>query len=615
MDFRILGPLEIVDDARTVELRGPKQRALLTILLLHANEVVSRDRLMEDVWGERRPETAAKALHGYVSQLRKLLETTDSRDERLLLTRAPGYELRLDPEQLDLTRFERLAAQGKRELAAGDADEAAHTLKEALSLWRGQPFAEFSTAPFALVESLRLEELRLSAIQDRIEADLALGRHGELVAELERRVAEHPHRERLCGYLMLALYRSGRQAEALDVYQRTRRALVDELGIEPGTMLQELERAILNHDPSLEVPATVAGEPAQPESAAPVDHRRWLLARPWRALAVACLVLVAVALGLAFALPGEQSTPMLLEPNSVGFIDAESGRMTKSIPVGREPRALELSDDSLWVANYRDQTVTRIDRRTGRVLATIPVGGHPSGLAAHRGTVWVWTIEGVLVPIDPRFDRAGDSGSLGRRIARLAGLARSVPRPFKGHSDTGRWKITSCGGFLWLTLSGATVIRVDPAKPESLLPIIPDDGAIGAIACGNGEAWVAGFAKVFPIAAGTGDFGSGILVGPARDLTFGAGDVWVVGGNFVLQGVVMALRRVDLHGRLVEKAIPIGDPVAVAAARGSIWVADRRDRAVRRVDPEETEVVQTVPLGAQPTALATGEDGIWVAVE
>jgi YVTN family beta-propeller protein len=613
MEFRILGPLEIVDDERTLELRGPKQRALLTILLLHANQVVSQERLVEDVWGERRPETAATALHGYVSQLRKVLESTDGRDERLLVTRAPGYELRLDPEQLDLTRFERLAAKGKQALAAGAADEAAATLREALSLWRGPPFAEFSAAPFALVESLRLEELRVSATEDRIEADLALGKHGDLVAELETLVAEHPHRERLCGYLMLALYRSGRQAEALDAYQRTRRALVDDLGIEPGTMLQELERAILNHEPSLELPTTVDGEPAQPEPDGSDGGRR-LRVGPWRALAIASLVLLAVALALAFALAGEQSAALLLEASSVGFIDAESGRVTRSYPVGREPSALAVAFDSLWAANYRDKTVTRIDRRTGNVLATIPVGGHPNALTAHQDTVWVWTLEDGLVPIDPRFNRAGNPGSLGRRIARLTASTRRAA-PLRGRSRFGGGKVTSGGGFLWLTVPRATMIRVNPVRPEGLLRIVPDDGVEGAIRYRNGEAWVAGFARVFPIAASTGVPGSGIHVGTARDLTFGFGSLWAVGGDLV-QGVDTALRRIDLHGRLVEETIEVGsDPVAVAAAGGSIWVASRRDRAIRRVDPAENRVVETIPLGAQPTSLAADEDGIWVAVE
>jgi DNA-binding SARP family transcriptional activator/DNA-binding beta-propeller fold protein YncE len=612
MEFRILGPLEIVDDGRTLELRGPKQRALLTILLLHANEVVSQERLVEDVWGERRPETASTALHGYVSQLRKLLESPDSRDERLLVTRAPGYELRLDAEQLDLTRFERLDAKGKGALATGDAEEAAATLREALSLWRGQPFAEFSAAPFALVEGLRLEELRLSAIEDRIEAELALGRHGALVAELETLVAEHPHRERLWGYLMLALYRSGRQAEALDAYQRTRRALVDELGIEPGTMLQELERAILNHDPSLELPTTVEAEPAQPELAA-VDGRRRLRVGPWRALAAASVLVLAVALGLAFALPGGESAPMLLEPNSVGFIDAESGRVTRSYPVGREPRALTVAFDSLWVANYRNETVTRIDLTT-EDEHTIPIGGHlhPLSLTAFEGRVWVWTLEELLVEIDPRYDSAGDP----------IRLAVDLPR---GSRIPGAGEITGGGGFLWITAPYVTVLRVDPSSPERVLPcserascaIVPDAGADGPVAFREGRLWIGGYGTVFPIDAETGFWGYGTRVGGVWDIAVTADSLWAVSGGSG-GGVTRALRRIVLPSRTVDETIPVGDrPVAVALAAGSIWVASRDDGegTVYRIDPGDDRVVDTIAVGSIPTAIVGDKSGVWVAVK
>jgi DNA-binding SARP family transcriptional activator/pimeloyl-ACP methyl ester carboxylesterase len=252
IEFRILGQLEALDDGRPLALGPSKQRALLALLLLHANQVVSRDRLIEDLWGEQAPETAATALQGYVSQLRKLLDPHAREGQARLLTRAPGYLLELDPEQLDLRRFERLARHGKRELAAGAAEAAATTLADALSLWRGPPLAEFSSAPFASAESLRLQELHVSTLEDRIEADLALARHDELIGELDALAAEHPFRERLHAQLMLALYRGGRQAEALEVYRETRHRLVDELGIEPGPALQQLQQAILRQERALD---------------------------------------------------------------------------------------------------------------------------------------------------------------------------------------------------------------------------------------------------------------------------------------------------------------------------------------------------------------------------
>jgi DNA-binding SARP family transcriptional activator len=236
MDFRILGPLEVISDRKVVDLGGPKQRTLLALLLLEANRVVSSDRLIEALWEETPPETAGKALQVYVSKLRKLL------GKERVETKAPGYLLHVDADEFDLPRFQRLQQEGK--------------LQEALSLWRGPPLGEFAYERFAQAEIERLDELRLACLEERIERDLAVGRHAELVGELERLVNEHPLRERLRSALMLALYRSGRQAEALEAYQAARRKLVEELGIEPGRELRELEKAILKQDPSLDFVST-----------------------------------------------------------------------------------------------------------------------------------------------------------------------------------------------------------------------------------------------------------------------------------------------------------------------------------------------------------------------
>jgi DNA-binding SARP family transcriptional activator len=249
MEFRILGPLEAWNDGREVSLGGPKPRALLAALLLRPNEVAPADRLIDELWGDHSPEDAAAALRVNVSRLRKALAPD------MLTTRAPGYLLRVEPDALDLHRFERLVEEGRGLLARGLAADASARLGEALSLWRGPVLADFAYESFAQAAIARLEEIRLAALELRIDADLVLGRHDELVGELEALVEEHPLRERLRRYLMTALYRSGRQAEALAAYQDARRALVDELGIEPSTALQELERAILRQDPSLEVEA------------------------------------------------------------------------------------------------------------------------------------------------------------------------------------------------------------------------------------------------------------------------------------------------------------------------------------------------------------------------
>jgi DNA-binding SARP family transcriptional activator len=267
-EFGVLGPLVARRSGRPLPLGGARQRAVLAILLLHANEMLSVDRLIAEVWGTDPPDTAVKMIRNNVSRLRSLLDFGDALGPQLL-THPGGYELRIDPEQVDSRRFERLVRDAGRSLAAGDALASSAGLREALALWRGPALTDFAYEPFAATEAARLEELRLTAIEDRVEADLALGRHADLVGELEALAAQHPHRERLRAHLMLALYRSGRQAEALEVYQRTRELLVDTLGIEPGRTLQQLERAILVQDPSLDaaeppVPAVEPEPPAAP---------------------------------------------------------------------------------------------------------------------------------------------------------------------------------------------------------------------------------------------------------------------------------------------------------------------------------------------------------------
>jgi DNA-binding SARP family transcriptional activator len=253
--FRILGPLEVVERDVVQPLGGAKQRAVLAILIVHRGELISAERLADELWGESAPATAVKTLQGYVSRLRKAL------GEDVMRTRGRGYVLTLPFGQLDADEFERLARDGRDALAAGDAAGAAERLRGALGLWRGPPLADFTYEPFAQAEVARLEEARLASLEDRIQADLGLGRHRQLVAELERLVREHRVRERLRGQLMVALYRAGRQADALDCYRSGRRAMIDELGIEPGRELQDLEAAILRQDPVLNPPAEATPSP------------------------------------------------------------------------------------------------------------------------------------------------------------------------------------------------------------------------------------------------------------------------------------------------------------------------------------------------------------------
>jgi DNA-binding SARP family transcriptional activator len=256
MRFQVLGPLEVEADDGLVQLGGPKERLLLALLLTRPNQVVSVEALQQGLWGDRPPPSAAKTLQSHVKRLRQTLEPGRARGAAgsVLVTRQPGYLLRVERGALDAARFEELTTRARRLLSGGEADAAGSMLREALGLWRGQAFQEFTNTDFGAAEADRLAELRVVAVEDRLEADLRLGRHRELVAELEGLVRDQPLRERLWAQLLLALYRSGRQADALLAYQRARSILVEELGIDPGAELRRLHAAILAQDPGLDLP-------------------------------------------------------------------------------------------------------------------------------------------------------------------------------------------------------------------------------------------------------------------------------------------------------------------------------------------------------------------------
>jgi len=299
MEFHILGPLEVVENGTSLPLGGPRQRALLALLLLRANEPVSTDRLIDELWGADSPASGPTAVQNQIARLRKVLGA-----DRVLTTQA-GYAIRVEADELDLDRYGHLVAAAD----AAPPEERSALLAEAVGLWRGPALAGLPDAPFVAPESARLEGLRLAALEDRIDADLELGRHGDLVAELSSLAARYPLQERLRGQLMVALYRSGRQAEALDVYRETRRLLADELGLEPSQSLRELERAILAQDPLLDAPPKSAkpSRPAVVPVAEPTPRRGVRIAA-----AVAAVALLAAAGAFtAYALNREPGTELV----------------------------------------------------------------------------------------------------------------------------------------------------------------------------------------------------------------------------------------------------------------------------------------------------------------
>jgi DNA-binding SARP family transcriptional activator len=258
MEFRLLGEVGVETAGGIVRLSGRKQRGLFALLLLHNGELLSRDFLIDQLW-DRPPADPPHALEGQVSRLRKTLRALDAAGDPIV-QRAGGYVLEVEPERIDLGRARRLISEARRARTSGDEQTAVDRLSQALALWRGEPLPDLAYEPFALVELHHLEELRLAAVEELAEAQLALGRHGELIPELDSLLARHPLRERLRGALMLALYRDGRQADALECYREGRRLLVDELGIEPSESLQQLQHRILNHDATLAASGTAPRE-------------------------------------------------------------------------------------------------------------------------------------------------------------------------------------------------------------------------------------------------------------------------------------------------------------------------------------------------------------------
>jgi YVTN family beta-propeller protein len=471
MDYRILGPLEVRRDGRTVRLGGDKQRALLAILLLHAGEVVSSDRLIDGLWGERPPLTALKALQVHVSRLRSALardgDSPNDVSDGVLVTRGHGYLLRVGTGERDLDRFRSQVEEGRKTLAAGDANRAAGLLRAALGLWRGPPLADFTYEAFAQRPIAELEELRVGAIEERVEADLALGRHEQLVGEVRALVDENPLRERFRGQLMLALYRCGRQAEALEAYQEFRRGLAEELGLDPSSSLQRLEAAILERDPSLDAPAA-APPPAEP--ARYERPRHWVARAPRRwGLPAAGLVLIAAAVGAALFvwLNGGGPTPSVIAADSVGEI-SPSGALGAVVPVGSSPSSVAASAGAVWVANYNDGTVSEINEATHAVGETIPAVSTPSGIGVGFDAVWVANnFDGTVSRIDPAVDKV-------------------VQRVTVGNGPSG---VAVGLGSVWVTNSSdGTLSRINPLTDT--VKTIPLGGGATDVTVGYRAVWV-----------------------------------------------------------------------------------------------------------------------------
>jgi len=607
LDFRILGPLEVYDDeGRAVELGGRQQRLVLAMLLLHPNEVVSVDRLIDVIWGERAPASAVKNVQVHVSRLRKALEP-ESRSggsesaKGIVRTRSNGYILEVAPGELDVDRFQRLVEDGRRDIAAREPEHAATILREALALWRGSALADFTYDSFAQGEISRLDELRLGALEERIDADLALGRHDDIAAELQGLVSEHPLRERLRGQLMLALYRSARKADALRVYEEARRALAEELGLEPSESLQRLHRAVLTDDSALSAPARVAPsvETGRVARLSPpmFSGRRGVLLGLGGALLLAAALAVAV---LEVTRDRTFAGIVSVAPNSLAAIDPETNRVVAEIPVGARPASVLFTHGSLWVANLDDDTVMRIDPKARRIVRTIATGTVPSGLAGGVGAVWaIGGARGVVLRIDPAFNHVVD------RIptVEVGTLLTSAPAAGAVAATTKTvWAVS--GGFF----STPRLFRIDPAAKRATPTVATGNGPT-AIAVGFGDLWITdSFENTVSRIDPAGVVIETIPVGHgASAVAVGEGAVWVV------DSLDDAVVRIDPETNSSTNVIPVGRyPSGIVVGAGAVWVPNRNEGTVSRIDPETNHVVKTIEVGNAPAGIAVAAGSVWV---
>jgi DNA-binding SARP family transcriptional activator/ABC-type transport system substrate-binding protein/streptogramin lyase len=569
VEFTILGPVEARDGDRVLVGGSGKPVALLTLLLLHRNEVVPVDQLLEDLWGGRAPRTALKTLQTYVSQLRRAL------GDGVILTRPPGYLLSATDVALDADRFAALLTSGRSALERGDAAQSAARLREGLALWRGHALAEMAYEPWARAAVEQLEEERLQALETRIAADLALGRQRAVVGELEGLVREHPLREHLLSLLMVALYRCGRQTEALDAYRFGRVRLLDDLGIEPTPELQAVEQQILRHDPALSGPRVRLDRP-------PAAGRR---GKRLRATAVAVVLAMAIAFFLALE-HGSSGSAHPPAANSLTLV-AHDGHLSEEIAVGASPAHAIRAAGFLWTSNERDGTMSRIDI-TQRTVETIPVGRDPEGLAFADGEVWVANAgDGTIAAIDPRAGKVVRSVAVGNGPVALA----------------------SRGTELWVAdgIDG-TLATVD-ARAGRLIRTVAVGAQPTAVAVSRDGVWVtlAGSGEVVELDR----YGRGVIqaVNVGNDpsaVALAAQNVWVANA---LDGTVS---RIDPRSGAVDAVLRLGSaPSSLAVDHGSVW-ATLADGRLVEFDARSGRLTSSSTIGGKPAAVVPNGSSAWV---
>ena len=577
MDFRILGPLEVLDDRGPVEITGGNTRAVLAELLLNADRPVSTGSLIETVWGGEPPESAPAMLRNSIAQLRR--QVGDS-----IETTPAGYRLRLGSNTLDARRFAELVATGREAHRAGDAIQATDAFCSALDLWRGRALDGVGRNGEFELRTNALEQLRVSVTLDRIDAELDLGGNESAIAsEVARLVEKNPYDERLRRQLMTALYRLGRQADALAAYQDVRRVLADDLGLEPDERLRDLERQILRHDPRLDTP-----------------RRERAAASRRRGPAIAVAVIVLALIGAAALIKATRSSHDHVYPAaaaSVLSLDPVSGRQIAT-GLGGSPVAVAAGANGSWVATRR-QAVIHVTVE-GRIAETYGVGFEPIDLAVHGRTVWVVS-RGYL-----------------RRVTRLHdGQISTSTLPEPSASAGRELHVAADAGGAWVGDGNHRIFRVDGVAAR-LVASAPDGLSGprgGSLVTGAASAWVSDVSHdgVLTRLDGTtgGEIASisvpidGETNGPA---TFGDGALWTLS-----TGEERLWRAGALENAITETIRVKPGIVGLAYGAGALWAVNAIDRTLVRIDTRQTRVTRTWRFSRPPVAVAASAGRVWVA--
>jgi DNA-binding SARP family transcriptional activator len=612
VEFRLLGTLD-AGERGSAALGGRKQRTLLAYLLLHRNEAIPRDVLIDALWPEDPPATAAHALDVYVSRLRKSLGA-----DGLFETRGGSVRLNVSDEAVDAACFEQRVDAARR--AEVPADRLA-ALEQALALWRGRALVDLLDEPALRPERERLEEERLGAEEERFEAMLALGRHGEAIGALQALASEHPLRERPRRLLMVALYRAGRQSEALEVYRSFRRLLSDDLGLEPSLELRELEAAVLRHDRTLAPPAsadsaTAAAEASPVPLAPPATPPRMRRNRRRAAAAIAGVVAAAVgALFAALALSGGGSArPALTVPDlSAAAIDPATGKVVDVVPLQDPPAAALTVGNTVWIASWVSRTLTRLDDRTGKLLGNVGLPCHPLALAYGAGRIWIASRDRPcsLMAVDPR------SGDVKQWPLHQPGLGVFSSQ---GWGASG---IAFASNSVWVTIGVSGLVRVSPAgKVERNFVVGPDPRGVAAT---QGAVWVnilgpAQLVEIDPtsnssvghVNVGT-TYGAVGPAGPVPCTLAGSGQtVWVPAtgeGSSTSSGIW----RVDAIRHRVSGIVRAGgNPCGVSLGHRKVWVANPSIDEVDEISPLTDTLVRRIPLDSPPNAITAAPRHVWV---